>query len=210
MISPGGNILYFHDAQIALYVPHKVACTSIKQTMANLYMMELGQKNWKTSLKKLKEGSYTKGYYKIAVVRNPWDRVASLYTDKVIDRNSAKPRIAKLGMYSNMPFDKFVKQIAKYPDSEELDKHFKSQYLTIFRDGNPDSTIKFEQLSIDWQKVQQLFLQRANKKIPKLPQLNKSSPFEEKWTDESINLIKNRYIEDVEFLDYKGPSYKTQ
>lgn len=205
MISGGGNRLCFTDAKIALYVIPKAAITSIKRCVSICYMEDLGKKNWRGALHVLKHASYKDDYYKIAVVRNPWDRVASLYTNKIIDQKDVKPNLSKLELYHKMPFDEFIQKLCKHRDSERLDKHLKSQYLTVFRDGEPDFIARTETLKKDWKEIQKLFLKRGNKKINPLRRLNKSSPFKGQWTAELVDLIAERYETDIELLGYKGP-----
>lgn len=205
MILPGGNRLCFPDAKIALYVVPKAAITSIKRCVSACYINDFEKQNWRESLHILKHTQLKDDYYRIAVVRNPWDRIASLYTNKIIDQKSVKPSVAKLGIYSKMPFNAFIKQACSHIDSDRLDKHFKSQYLTIFMDGNPDFLARTETLQKDWRMIQKLFLKRGNKKIQPLQRLNKSSPFKETWTRELVNIVAERYDTDIRLLGYKGP-----
>lgn len=210
MITQGGNILYFQRAEIALYVVPKGACTSIKRCMAHCYLKEFGTKDWKQSLYALENMPHNNDYYKIAIVRNPWDRIASLYKNKIVDPRSVKLPIATLGLYHRMPFSEFVEQVCRHKDSDKLEKHFKSQYLTVFKHGPPDFIARVETLQKDWDKIQKLFYERSGKEIPDLQFWNKSSDFEINWTQKLVDLIAKRYSKDIELLGYSGPGLENK
>lgn len=72
------NSLHIFDEARVLYVTtHKVASSSIKDTIQNKTNKICGQKNWTKWVEELNE-DIIKNYYIFTFVRNPWDRVVSI------------------------------------------------------------------------------------------------------------------------------------
>ena len=73
------------------------------------------------------EGSYP-DYYKFAFVRNPWDRLVSAWTNKVVHRNAF--RLEYRLHVELQSFDKFVRYISKL-DISRSDIHIRPQIHAI-------------------------------------------------------------------------------
>lgn len=146
----------------AIYVPiPKVACSSFK-----VICKEIALKNNETELPYPMAhpsdftGRYSH-YFKFCFVRNPWDRIVSLYSNKVLDTpitkgtfiNGLEKCLAKYPVfYAGMSFDQFVRSICAIPD-KKADVHFRSQYTFIAGRKNHipmDFIGKFEQLEEDF------------------------------------------------------------
>ncbi len=133
-------------------------------------------------------------YYKLGFVRNPWDRVVSLYLRK-----------EGLQMKNKMPFDKFVEWI-KYSSSTCIHPvpHTNQIDWLVDPHGNVivDFIGKFENLQNDWEFI-------ANKigVSKKLPHKNKNpikkTPYTEFYSKKTKEIIKNKFIVDIEYFGYK-------
>jgi predicted DNA-binding antitoxin AbrB/MazE fold protein len=153
-----------------------------------------------------------KGCYSFTFVRNPWDRVVSCYTNKIID-----PKIVKSGFengvakplqkfncfYGGMAFDEFVKCICKIPD-ELADIHFKSQYQFI--ENNKGKSVvdfigKFESLFEDFEIVKKKTGFPSHIELPHLLKSERAD-YQSYYTTELIDMISKRYKKDIEIFQY--------
>jgi len=205
-IKASGAVMYFDDAHIALYVVPKAACTSIKRLLAHTYMKPEDKPlhrmlGYKQSVHRLRDGGYRKGYFKIAICRNPWERAMSTYMDKVIEKKLGT-RLESHGFYKGMSFYEFIQHLSQIPDFGS-DKHIKSQYFTVFRDGPPDFLARVETLGEDWKQIQRYFSERGGKTIPALGKLNSSLTKRPEWAKETYELVTERYSKDIELLGYQ-------
>jgi hypothetical protein len=203
-----GTPLVFPDAEIIVYAAPKAACSSVKYTLAESYS-EGSQKGKKAvkkarrlSLHKLKRNDKEYGYLKIGFCRDPHDKIVSIYVDKLMKRPRVKQQLVELGFYRNMPFGEYVALVASIPD-ERVEKHLRSQYLLLFRDGAPDVLVKFEDIEEGWKKVQRIFRERGGREIAPLMRLNTSDGIEKPvMTREMRKMISKRYETDIRLLGY--------
>jgi len=205
-IKPGGAVLYLRDVKIAFYVVPKAACSSIKTMFGELY--KESDEMWKKAVNRLRViPDDVEEYYKIAICRNPWERAQSTYIEKLIESSRIKSRVAEHGFRLRMPFEEFIEVLCSIPDSEEMDKHIKSQYRTLLKDGNPDYLGRVETLDMDWKQIKRIFKERG-KVLPELPRLNVTTASKPPWTTELFEKLRERYIIDVEQLGYSGVKYE--
>ena len=202
-----GTALSFPDAKIMVYAAPKAACTSIKRTLAASYagvggiISKESLKRVRESLHDLKRNERHSDYLKIAFCRDPFEKIRSIYAEKLIQRKSVSPLRAELGFYKNMPFDEYIALVANTPD-EMAEKHLKSQHLFLFRDGPPDMLIRFENLSHAWGMIQKTFKARGGKTILDLKRFNVSKVAKPELTGHLRALIAERYRQDIEMLGY--------
>lgn len=139
-------------------------------------------------------------YFKFAFVRNPWDRLASVWRSKfsssdcepVVCQQQNDPRF-----YLGMPFDEFCKLVCSLRDSE-CNPHIKQQSACIT--GPVDFVGRFENIDSGWRHV----CLQIGLTLP-LPKANhqKSKPhYSSIYTDELVDLVNTRYQSDINGFGY--------
>lgn len=197
-----------------IYFPvPKAACTSLKQVIADLCGLE--QKfdpnfidfEW-VSGQRLNEFP---DYFRFTVVRNPWDRLASCYGNKIKSANNPFPstfdrynQVLQVKIfYPEMPFDQFVKRVVLIPDVLS-DEHFRSQKRLVC---DPKGRLlvhkvaKLENLNEDLTDIFKT-LQLPSMKMPHLNQTS-SSRYKDYYNDELWDLVTRRYRSDIEMFGYR-------
>jgi len=216
-------------------VVQKAACSSIKMALVPLFDLDTAQyetvrKDGSRGLKVHKlfddsgyqigkqeltselEGKY-QDYFKFAIVRNPWDRLVSCYSQKLLDgkrdrvgqRSTLSPSNSSIELYNGMPFDDFVRAVHAIPD-EEANIHFRSQCATVCdEDGGimADFVGHFETLGEDFSYV----AERIGGPELQLPHLLRSQNREgrshtEFYDDTLAELVYERYTKDIELFGY--------
>lgn len=181
-----------------IYFPiDKAANTSLRQ-----YFREIDGKSKHLSRGRVKK---YKNHFKVAFVRNPYDRLVSCYINKVLFPYRETRFIRDIpGMKKEMSFKEFVKIICSLPDSK-ADRHVKSQYCFLTdKQGKllPDFIGKFEDLKEDFEKA----CKKAGiKNPPKLPHKNPSKRkgnYKDYYDKETRRLVQKRYKKDFELFDY--------
>jgi chondroitin 4-sulfotransferase 11 len=220
-------------------VVQKAACSSLKTALVPLFDLDTGQyetvrRDGSQDLKVHKlfdnsgyqidkqqltselEGTY-QDYFKFAFVRNPWDRLVSCYSQKLLDvkrdsigqRSNLSPSISGIQIYNGMPFDDFVRAIHAIPD-EEANIHFRSQCKTVCEeDGDimADFVGNFETLEEDFSYV----AERIGAPEVQLPHLLRSKnregrSYSEFYDSRLTELVYERYTKDIELFGYSFSS----
>ena len=150
------------------------------------------------------------GYYKFCIMRNPWNRMVSLYRNKILNPTSTKPSklVKYYGFNSDMTFAEFVLHLITL-DQKDLDVHAQPQYKFVFHNGiNVLDYIGFlENLTEDWKTI------CVNAKIKHIPlrRNNRSRGEDYKYyynTNESKkkdikNIVSNYWKRDIELGGYE-------
>lgn len=142
-------------------------------------------------------------YIKISFVRNPWDRIVSVWSDMTKKRTHP---IYKdyYGCYQGMPFNEFVELIVSIPE-DNMDLHILPQYDSLFYNDVqiPDFIGRFENLKSDWKEVQTKLKHTLD--LPDLEVWHKTDHLDYRsvYDDISKQLIENRYRKDIETFKYK-------
>ena len=145
-------------------------------------------------------------------MRNPWDRMASLYKNKIIPNPSHAVKPSKLiryhGFRSDMNFAEFVLHLIKL-DPSDLDVHAQPQYKFILHNGIKvvDYIGFIENLEQDWKTI----CVNANIKHKPLQRINSSDGDHYKYyynTNESKkndikNIVSNYWKKDIELGGYE-------
>lgn len=157
-------------------------------------------------------------YYKFTFVRNPFDRVVSGYTNKVISstpigvpqknkniswENFLGGRISDLN--NETGFKNFINKYLTEFDDKRIDVHFKKQSVMVeqYKENFLDFVGKVENFEEDWKKIADKF--NFQKQQP--GHLNKSGNKKDcakYYADkESVELVHDRYKEDIEKYGYE-------
>ena len=157
-------------------------------------------------------------YYKWGFVRNPWDRLFSLYLDKVHDGTwefddmcrpfsrirSLRKKYEYKHQFNLMTFEEFVKCIVKIPDFL-CDTHILPQHYS-FNPQEMDFIGRFENFEADMLKVLNIVV--PDHDIKKFERRNQSSSrggkaYREHYTDEMREIVARKYARDIELFDYQ-------
>jgi chondroitin 4-sulfotransferase 11 len=224
------------EARFVYFVVPKVACSSIKTALLSLFDLEAAgpvdeddapdldvhrlfagsgyQINKNQLARRMDRGEFRE-HFKFAFVRNPWDRLVSCYSDKVMDPRRAGespfrhvPRERGSRLYRGMPFAEFVETVCEIPD-EESNMHFVSQHRIVCGPGEDRSILadfvgRFENLSADFAEVAGRIGGGKRLELPHRMRSasRESRPYTEFYDDRLKDLVHERYREDVEIFGY--------
>jgi hypothetical protein len=203
------DLIYLNNA--------KVACSSIKislglksgayQSVPEERKLDTGMLDIKTTL-----SEDERSFFKFTFVRNPFQRIASCYCDKIANPDKNTPGNFLYENYffffkpflllrPDMTFAQFVRRVAKIPDAM-ADRHFKSQYSIIYDRGDclVDYVGRMENLSSDFDFLKQKF------DLPELPQYNRSRhriDYMKLYNRDLVEIVARRYRKDIEFFGYQ-------
>jgi len=223
-----------HDAAVllstqgAVYIEvPKVACTSIKITLARLVGIDLAAVGgdphkipFPVPPPRQTGPALYPGLFSFAFVRNPWDRLASCYRDKILgetrDFTAFHPArhvaycLARFDVFrAGMSFDEFVEAVATIPD-EEADDHFRSQH-TFVTNARGDVAIdflgKFETLALDFGRVCER-LGLPSLALPRVQAANTPKRYTAFYTPRTRDIVASRFSEDVQLFRYEFGSYE--
>lgn len=117
--------------RIIYFINPKCACTSLKAFVVtnddqiNIDTAKIGKDGAFAGIDKTEDITPYDDYFKFSFVRNPWDRLVSCYTEKVLDQG----RWADI--FGPAPsFEHFVRTVASIPD-EAADMHWRSQHVNL-------------------------------------------------------------------------------
>lgn len=133
-------------------------------------------------------------YFKFGFVRNPWDRIVSLYFRK-----------EGIKMSDRMTFDEFVNWIQNSSDTSVHTSVHKNQ-LDWFTDEDgkvaADFIGKFENLEEDYEIVFKKL--GINKKLPHINKRNANNKhYTEYYTPETRDIIAEKFSVDIEYFGYE-------
>lgn len=202
---------------IYFYIP-KVASTTLKKDLAKtLFHRDINERVHMFCFDEvidIQSGEY-EDYFKFALVRNPWDRLLSCYSDKILHTNVTNDefkngvfrryvRRYKDLFYMGMPFDEFIRVISNIPD-EKAERHFRSQYVYI-TDKNDNILVdfigKFENISSDLSFISKK-TQIANFSHFHENRSNRPEDYKEIYTEETKEIVAKRYKKDIQMFGYE-------
>ncbi len=145
-------------------------------------------------------------FLKFSVLRNPWERLASCYNNKIRQKSrTGKDYILECSpkLKIGMSFEEFVNVICEIPDSES-DFHFCSQiYLMLYPDGMfpMNYLCNIERLDFHLQEIRSI----SGLPFDDLPKINSSakSDYQSMYTPSMIEKVGKRYEADIEFFRFE-------
>ena len=198
---PVPNNILIPEHEIAIFCPTKAANTSIKVAFLQSLGLPIDNPHGLGVFQYAsKEGIDELGWVSFAFVRNPYDRIVSLWADKC--RDKVHPLFQRRGMNGYEEFGDFVKALCERKD---FDIHWVSytESLTIKGRLIPEFIFKYENLINDW-KIVQIMCESRGLNVPDLPFINKSvhNHWEDYYTPELKALIYTRYEKDFKRFGY--------
>jgi hypothetical protein len=138
-----------------------------------------------------------KNYFSWSFVRNPWDRLVSTYTNKIIDKHQGG-----LDSWRNSTgsFEEFILRIKKLDvTGNNCDRHIRS--LLTFLPPDINFIGKMENLQQDFNIV----CDKIGRPQQELPHVNKSEHkhYTEYYDDETREIVARKYAKDIEYFGYK-------
>lgn len=229
------------DLRFIYFVIPKVACTSIKTALLPLFETDTAacapsiregialdfdvhrifgrsecQVNRTQLDKRLGRGEYRE-YFKFAFVRNPWDRLVSCYSDKILDVHDIelgeppfreRDRGKGNKLVKGMPFAEFVETVCEIPD-EEANMHYRSQHEAVCGSGKDkpilaDFVGRFENLAADFAVVAERLGRAQGIRLPhRFRSVSRASrPYTEFYDSRLRDLVHERYREDIDIFNY--------
>ncbi len=127
-------------------------------------------------------------YAKIAIVRNPWDRIVSMWTTKWWHRSS--------NLEEGCPLEFFITNLKPHPH-----RICNSLFYTQILDEKIDFILRFERLQRDFNSM----LNSLGFENTPLPHIEKRdhAPYAKAYTEVSKNLVRIIFSKDISHFEYE-------
>ena len=174
--------------------------TAIKKANGKINIIPTGNKK---RIKRIRDNSFL-----FTFVRNPYERIVSVYLDKVKRQADSKEAYRfnnVLGGITgkNLSFKEFVEIISKVPD-RLLDPHLRSYGRLIEENiGGVDFVGKLENFNEDWNFISTILNLPTSKDILTINKNKNKYNFEDYYTPSLKTIIYNKYKKDFETFGYK-------
>jgi dermatan 4-sulfotransferase 1 len=146
----------------------------------------------------------TDGFLVFAFVRDPFDRLASCYVNKILKAKTFPPLFAALGLAPGMSFDAFTGRVAEIPDAI-ADDHFRSQSAMLIARGAvvPRFVGRFERIGEDWERLRRAAEAHCGIDLGELPHVNNrrggADDLADLYRDKAVAArVRARYARDFE------------
>ena len=234
-LKPQPLYLVSDEHRFVYFIVQKVACSSIKTALLPFFALDTapygrtlrdGSRIVKVHelfdgtdhqirrarfVRGLDKGMY-RDHFKFAFVRNPWDRLVSLYFQKIAGagRDYGGPDLNPAGVegrfYRGMPFAEYIEAVCATPD-EEANPHFRSQHLVVCPrvDGEiaADFVGRFESLPDDFSRVAGM-IGAPDLELPHRlrSKARKKQPYSDFYDARLRDLAGKRFREDIQTFGY--------
>lgn len=205
--------LVLDDKKVVYIAVQKVACTSIKASMAGV---DSGEDYIEVIMKVRGTGRVIKqidlercrGYFVFTFVRNPFSRLVSCYENKYHSdrelRDLMQYQYYLLGYLSkDRGFRAFASRVCTIPD-RLADHHFVSQSFLIDRMGRnpkPDFVGHFENLAEEYEPIRQKY---DFLPLPHHNRTDKAGSWMDYYDLPTAEKVYRRYRQDIERFGYQG------
>ena len=232
---PQPRYIVSNEHRFVYFIVQKAACSSVKTALLPLFDLDTGhyEKTLRDGspivkihelfdgsehqirrarfVRRLEAGEY-RDHFKFVFVRNPWDRLVSLYFQKVAGTGGdyggpdLNPPGVERRFYLGMPFAEYVEAVCATPD-KEANPHFRSQHLVVCPRENgeilADFVGHFENLPQDFSRV----AERIGAPHLELPhrlrsRARKKRPYSDFYDARLRDLVGERFREDIETFGY--------
>ena len=195
------DFIILDEKEVVFASVAKSACSSIKTSIYGTPPEGIQIHQHTSHLSHRRIPKKKSSYFVFAIVRDPYERLASCYRAKFNKADESKFMFSNylFGYLKNdYSFEEFVRKVSKIPDIL-CDRHFKAQNKIVFASGKKVDFIgKFENLPMDFEEI------RKRYDFAELPILNKSSgkSAADLFSDETRALASKRYEKDFELFEY--------
>jgi hypothetical protein len=226
-----GKYIFSDKYRFVYCVVPKVACTSIKTALLPLFpdMDPRGYENpsWDSSahydihalfdhsphqvhkrrlVRRLRSGEH-RDHFIFAFVRNPYDRLASCWHQKLADGGQGLTPCdeREFGLRVGIGFTEFVEAVHEIPD-EEANPHFRSQHVPLLRPNGrliPRFLGGFENLAEDFAAVAEKL--KVELRLPHLLVSKgwENASYRDLYNRKTESLVAERFAKDLELFGYR-------
>jgi len=202
---PDPNNIILPEHKLAFMLIPKCANTSIKYAILDALGINTKENIHNPKLFKYADRCFIKSkkdWLKIAIVRNPYDRLLSCWRSKIWEPRRLHSGFTKYKVfYHKMPFEKFIDRVIELPDCI-ADQHFRMQSLELLSGGKlvPNLIGRMENLDNDWSKIQNAVFEHCKLKLPVLKLINATDKNNNPYTRELKMRVYDKYATDfIEF-----------
>ncbi len=144
-------------------------------------------------------------WFTFTIVRNPWERVVSMWADKV--RDNLHPSFERTGFIVGQEFDAFVKHLVKHTSPDKgADIHWRGQAHSIMVDGEiiPEYVGKLEEIEAAWIVIRARCADRGLDLSTLLHRNKTDHPdYTKLYKQRTKAMIAKYYAEDIEVFGYE-------
>jgi len=145
------------------------------------------------------------GIISFCTIRNPFDRVVSLWNERIRGRERGT---IKRRMPGGLSLEEFAEWLGRHPDDADLDHHCHRMVTKTVIDGVfiPRVVMRFERLIEDWRDCQRTGSERCGVALRDLDHLRNGrrvNHYREMYTPRARRLVAERYAEDLERFNYE-------
>ena len=197
------DFIILDEKEVVFASVAKSACSSIKTSIYGSPPAGIQIHQHTSHLSHRRIPKKKTSYFSFAIVRDPYERLASCYRAKFNKVDESKFMFSNylFGYLKNDDsFEEFVRKVSKIPDIL-CDRHFKAQNKIVFASGKKMDFIgKFENLPSDFEEIRERY------DFAELPMLNKSSgrTASDLFSDETRALASKRYEKDFQLFGYQN------